>query len=92
MTKSPKIPENSFRRRRGRPTRAEVAARAVEQFDPRTTLAEIAADLKAPAMARVAACRILLVAEGAADREREEPLRDRVAVRAVELLAGRRLH
>jgi hypothetical protein len=91
MKKSAKIPENSPRRRRGRPTRA--AARALQLSDPRAILAAIAADPGAPAMARVAAAKALLVAERAADRKREEPLRDRVSARAIELLAGNeRIH
>jgi hypothetical protein len=93
MQKPEKIPVNRSRRRRGRPTRAEVAARALELVDPRAILALIASDPAAPAMARVAACRALLVAERAAERGHDDPLRDRVSARAIELLAGnQRVH
>lgn len=53
--------------RGGRPTRAEATAKALTALgvdpasvDPRRILAAIAADVSAPASARVAACRALL--------------------------------
>jgi hypothetical protein len=67
-------------RRRGRPTRAEASARAtdalaaagidVADVDPRLILKAIAADVSAPASARVSACRKLIDDE--TDREIRE--------------------
>jgi hypothetical protein len=52
-------------KRRGRPTRAEVSAKALAdldpaQVDPLAILRTIASDASAPAAARVAACKALL--------------------------------
>jgi hypothetical protein len=62
--------QNAKRRGRGRPTRAEAAARRIaaqaateidpSSVDPRKVLAQIAADTSAPSAARVTACRLLM--------------------------------
>ena len=61
-------------RGRGRPSRAEVSAKALADIenstvDPLDVLRAVAADKSAPASARVAACRLLLAV---AERERRE--------------------
>jgi hypothetical protein len=78
--------------RRGRPTRAEASAKLLlgidpNNIDPRAILAEIAADRSAPAAARVAACRALMVSvpkePAGADREKM----DAASSRAISLLS-----
>ena len=61
LTATPKAPK----RKGGRPSRAEATTKALcgldlTEIDPVAILREIAADLSAPATARVAACRTLL--------------------------------
>ncbi len=67
---------------------AQRALRALADLNPRAILAEIAADKKAPATARVAAARALIAAElKPTAAARDDELHERVAARAVELLA-----
>ncbi len=75
--------------RRGRPSRAvgsEKAMGAVDPntIDPRTILEKIAADVSAPATARVAACRILLGQQPADSPDQIDP----VTKLALKLLKG----
>jgi hypothetical protein len=96
MADKPPLNSEIPRRRRGRPTREEEVRRALAELgldpssiDPRKILAAIAADLSAPAGARVAACKALL----AADPEQAETSvagGDAISVRAQQLLAARR--
>jgi hypothetical protein len=78
---------NHSRAEKWRGARLAIDPRTI---DPRTVLAEIAGDPRAPATARVAACKALLDTEPA--KARDEDLRDRVAAKAVELLANGRLN
>jgi hypothetical protein len=52
--------QNTKRRGRGRPTRAEAAGIDPSTVDPRRVLAQVAADVSAPASARVTAAKALL--------------------------------
>jgi hypothetical protein len=63
--------------------------------DPKIVLLSIAGDVRAPAMARVAACKTLLQIRDAINPgEVAPPEADRIAVRAASLLAqlGKRVH
>ncbi len=85
--------------KRGRPSREDALRRAIEgagvdpaSVDPRRILAAIAADAKAPAGARVQACRALI---GSADKppapgDGGGVPDDALSRRALELIAGRR--
>ena len=81
-------------KRRGRPARAEATRRALEmlgcdpaEIDPLQILAAIAADVSAPAVARVAACRTLLAqARIGGKRGAHDATTDPVSARAVALL------
>ena len=72
-----------MKRKRGRPKRASASVRALaalvaagidpDEVDPRVILRSIAADVSAPATARVAACRsLLMLAEGKANDANDE--------------------
>ena len=88
------------KRKRGRPRREEATARALAAIgvdpasvDPRRILAEIACDRSSPATARVAACRVLLGVDGAAEDVKQpdtKAIDRRVAERAI-LLMGQRM-
>lgn len=79
------------RLRRGRPTRADTAKRVEAllrdagidptEIDPRRILASIAADVSAPASARVQACRALLT-KAPSDPEDD----DLLTARAIKLM------
>jgi hypothetical protein len=65
MVDDPPATPRKPKRKGGRPSRAEASAKAlrgldVTAIDPVAILREIAADLSAPASARVAACKALL--------------------------------
>jgi hypothetical protein len=65
MVNDPPATPRNPKRKGGRPSRAEASAKALRgldltAIDPVAILREIAADLSAPATARVAACRALL--------------------------------
>ena len=96
MADKPPLNSETPRRRRGRPTREEEVRRALAELgldpssiDPRKILAAIAADLSAPAGARVAACKGLLAA-GPEQPETSVAGSDAISVRAQQLLAARR--
>jgi hypothetical protein len=79
----------------GRPGRAVASAKALAALgvdpatiDPMWILASIAADASAPAAARVAACRVLLGAPKAPERDKM----DQASSRAITLLQQGRLH
>jgi hypothetical protein len=80
--------------RNGTPPPPEIAPSFVplgvdpKTLDPRAVLASIAADIRAPAMARVAACKVLLIAAGTTTEPDASALLDqRIAKRALDLLA-----
>jgi len=65
MVNDPPATPRKPKRKGGRPSRAEASAKALRgldltAIDPVAILREIAADLSAPATARVAACKALL--------------------------------
>ena len=85
------------KRRRGRPTRAEASAAALAplavdpgSIDPRSILAAIAADLSAPAAARVAAAKALLAGRDGDNEQHHGDAGDPLTRRALELLAAGR--
>jgi hypothetical protein len=89
-----------FRRRPGRPTKAEELQRALAEIgcdpaliDPRRVLAAIAADADAPATARVAAAKALLAARDPAEmkpsRGKARPSKKVRAQRAAAHAGGR---
>jgi hypothetical protein len=96
MANKPALNSEPPRRKRGRPTREEEVRRALAEslgvdpssIDPRKILAGIAADLSAPAGARVAACKVLLNLDPAA--EDSAAAADDVAARAIRLMAAAR--
>lgn len=79
---------------RGRPTRSEASSKAlkgvaVTDVDPRHVLQQVAADLSAPASARVAAARALMTDAGAAGSQRNPAApTDAIALRALKILQG----
>jgi hypothetical protein len=87
--KIPRKWRNAMKRKRGRPKRASASVRALAalvaagidpaEVDPRVILRSIAADVSAPATARVAACRSLLMlpAEGSANDDANDELNRR---------------
>ena len=71
--------------------RAQKTRRKPKPIDPIAVLTSIASDENAPATARVAAAKALLMAgkdRAVADAE-DEPTDDPIARRALEILAGR---
>ena len=87
------------KKRIGRPTRKAASAEALRALvdagidpatiDPRAILAAIAADASSPASARVAACKVLLQAPGAAQHSagaNADVGADRLSERALGLL------
>ncbi len=87
MTKKPK-------RKVGRPTRREASKRALSgldlsTLDPVAVLRTIAGDSSAPASARVAAAKALLLAEGQRERPPEDQYGgDAVSRQALRILQG----
>ncbi|HUK07781.1 MAG TPA: hypothetical protein VLX09_07950 [Stellaceae bacterium] len=83
-------------RKRGRPSRKIASEKALAGVDlskvePRAVLAAIAADVSAPATARVAACRALLLLEQPAQGEQQSDEvdgNDRITAIALKLLQG----
>jgi len=95
MAENPALNPETPRRKPGRPSKAEELRRALATVgcdpaavDPRRILAAIAADVDAPAGARVAACKTLLNLDPAA----EDPAAAAgdVAERAIRLMAAAR--
>jgi len=87
------------RRRRGRPSRADATAKVEKalaalgldpaNLDPRAVLAAIAADVSAPASARVAACKCLLAHQqpaGEPDKPGDGAPPDALTQRALQIL------
>jgi hypothetical protein len=69
-----------------------VAAFDPETFDPILTLKKIAADERAPAVARVAACKAVVSLTGHKPTEAERtPVVDRISARAIQILTSGRL-
>jgi|SRR4051812_13052204 hypothetical protein len=97
MVDDPAATPRKPRPKGGRPSRAEASTKALfgidlTTCDPLAILRAIAADLSAPASARVAACRALIAARDQA-HEGSDALTagsDAVSVRAQQLLAARR--
>src|SRR5262245_44236657 len=86
------------RRKRGRPTREEAAARALatlaidpQSVDPLAVLAGIMMNPALPASARVQAARALIAARDQGSAEDSAAVSD-VASRAIKLLAARKAH
>jgi hypothetical protein len=78
-------------KRPGRPTRREASKAAlagvdVSTLDPRLVLRTIAADISAPASARVAAAKALLKGTGPQTADEPDQERDPVARRALKIL------
>jgi|SRR6266576_6296331 hypothetical protein len=97
MVDDPAATPMKSKRKGGRPTRAEATVKALlgvdlTAVDPVAILRAIAADLSAPASARVAACRALIAAPGAPEgpEDASAAAGDAVSVRAQQLLAARR--
>jgi hypothetical protein len=93
-TINPSLP----RRRRGRPTREEAAARALATLaidpravDPLAVLAGIMMNPTLPASARVQAARALIAARDQNSAEDSAAVSD-VASRAIKLMAARKAH
>jgi hypothetical protein len=87
------------RRKRGRPTREEAMRRALAailvdpaSIDPRQILAGIAMDVSAPAGARVAAAKALLLEQHDQDPAEVSSVGSDIAKRAIQLMASRKAH
>jgi hypothetical protein len=86
------------RRRKEDPLLSEIAPSFVplgidpKTLDPKAVLAAIAADVRAPAMARVAACKILIsTGTSSPELDKAKVLDQRIATRALDLLARGRM-
>jgi hypothetical protein len=95
MVDDPTATRRKPKRKGGRPSRAEASAKALlgvdlAAVDPVAILRAIAADLSAPASARVAACRALIAARASDGPDGSAVAGDAISVRAQQLLAARR--
>jgi hypothetical protein len=95
MVDDPTATPRKPKRKGGRPSRAEASAKALlgvdlAAVDPVAILRAIAADLSAPASARVAACRALIAARASDGPDGSAVAGDAISVRAQQLLAARR--